>query len=255
MEKRVKINILGLKIVLKNPFAISNNQIFLTKNGKTKRLFFVKGLKLKYYGGNNRIEFIDKIPRMKNVKILCGENCKIQIGSSDYTIKNLEINARAENSVVEIGKNFSVESGCIDFHGEPNLRVKIGNDCQFGCDIRFDPADGHTMYNADNKEILNTPQNIEIGNHVWLCRNVSVLKGTCIPDNCVAGMGSIVTGRFQEQGRLIAGIPAKQIDSEKYKKINWTRMPNKSFLECNTIHIVLHSTFLFAPKTTINIAF
>ena len=253
MEKRIKINILGLKIVLKNPFAVSNNKIILTKNGKSKRLFFVKGLKVKYYGANNRIEFIDKVPKMKNVHISCGENCRIRIGASSYAVKNLDINARAENSEVNIGRDFSIESGCIDFHGEPNLQVNIGDDCQFGCDIRFDPADGHTIYNADGA--LNTPKSITIGNHVWLCRQVSVLKGAEIADNCVVGLGSIVTGVFKESGRLLAGIPAKQIESEQYKKINWTRLPNKSFVKCNTIHIELHWVPQYVAKSPVIIAF
>ena len=166
MEKRIRINFLGFKIVFKNPFAIQNNKIFLIKNGKAKRLFFVRGLKVNYYGANNRIEFYDKVPKMQNVRICFGENCRVKIRDSKYVIKNLDINARSENVSINIGKDFSIESGEFDFHGEPNLNINIGNDCQFGCNIRLDTADGHTIYNNVNKVILNRPKDINIGDHI-----------------------------------------------------------------------------------------
>ncbi len=237
MEKRIRINILGLRLVFKTPFAIKNNKILLIKNGKTKRLFFVRGLKVNYYGAGNRIEFYENVPKMQNVQICFGENCRVKICDSKYIIKNLDINARAENVSVNIGKDFSIESGCFDFHGEPNLNINIGNDCQFGCNIRLVPADGHTIYNNDNNMILNRPKDINIGDHVWLCRNVSVLKGVNIPDNCVAGLGSIITKAFDKTNSLIAGTPARIIESERYKNIDWTRCPNRMFSECNTIPI------------------
>ena len=85
--------------------------------------------------------------------------------------------------------------------------------------------------------ILNRPKDINIGDHVWLCRNVSVLKGVNIPDNCVAGLGSIITKAFDKTNSLIAGTPARIIESERYKNIDWTRCPNRMFSECNTIPI------------------
>ena len=179
----------------------------------------------------------ENIPKMQNVQICFGENCRVKICDSKYIIKNLDINARAENVSVNIGKDFSIESGCFDFHGEPNLNINIGNDCQFGCNIRLVPADGHTIYNNDNNMILNRPKDINIGDHVWLCRNVSVLKGVNIPDNCVAGLGSIITKAFDKTNSLIAGTPARIIESEQYKNIDWTRCPNRMFSECNTIPI------------------
>lgn len=240
MEKRIRISIFGLKFVFKNPFAINNNKIILIKNGKEKRLFYVRGLKVKYYGANNKIVFYDNVPKMQNIKICFGHNCKISIGASQFLIKNFDINARAENVEVKIGKDFSLESGAIDFHGEPNLAVNIGDDCQFGCDIRIDTADGHAIYNEENKQILNTPKDVNIGNHVWLCRSVSILKGASIPDNCVVGLGSVVTKSFSKTNSLLVGAPARTCESEQYKQINWTRLANRSFTKCTTICIVVH---------------
>lgn len=229
MQDRIKINILGIKFTIKNPFKVSNNKILLTKNGVSKQIYFVKGLKIKFYGSNNKIEFYDKIPKMKNVKIDCGTNSIINIKQTAYRLKNLYINTRAENVSVNIDENFSIESGKFDFHGEPNININIGKDCQFGSNIQLDPADGHTIYDEYSKNMLNTPKDINIKSHVWLCENVSVLKDTCIPDNCIVAKGSIVTRKFNDTNKVIAGIPAKIIETEKYNSINWSREANKNY--------------------------
>ena len=186
-------------------------------------------MNIKFYGSDSVIKFIGNIPKMKNVKINCGSNCKIVIGKSDYRIKNLFIDMKTDNSELIIGENFSIESGKFDFHGEPNLKIEIGNDCQFGCNVEIDTADGHTIYDMDTNAQLNLPQNVKIGNHVWLCKNVSVLKGAIIQDNTVAGKGSIISSKFNDSNIVIAGIPAKIIKSEKYQNINWSRKANRDF--------------------------
>lgn len=225
MDSRIKLNIFGIKLTLKNPFENRNNHILLNKNGKVRKLRFVKGLKVKFYGGNNKIEFYEKIPKMKNVRIECGDNTSVSIGKSKYRIKNLYINARAENVKVNIGEDFSIESGKFDFHGEPNTSINIGNDCQFGCNIALDTADGHTIFDKNTKQALNNPQSINISNHVWLCENVSVLKGANIPENCVVGKNSLVCKNHTDSNNILAGCPAKTVKTE----IDWTRKANKEY--------------------------
>lgn len=223
-DKRIKIVFCGIKFTFSNIFANDNNKIILVRNNKTKKLRNIRGLKVKFYGSGNTIKFIDKIPSFKNVKFDCGDNTNITIHSTEHKIKNLYINARSENTNISIGKNFSIESGIFDTHGEPSTNIIIGEDCQFGCNIELDTADGHTIYSA-NKEILNPPKDIIINNHVWLCKNVSVLKGTIIPKNSVVAKGSIVTKRLTDENAIYAGNPAKAVK----KDINWSRLSCKDF--------------------------
>jgi len=91
-ETRVKFKIFGLNLTIKNPFAIENNKVVLLKNGKEKKLIFVKGFRVKFYGSNNKIVFHEKIPRMKNVYVQCGENANINIGKTKHAIKNFKSN-------------------------------------------------------------------------------------------------------------------------------------------------------------------
>lgn len=221
--ERISINILGLKLSLRNPFQMLNNKVVLIKDGTEKNIYFPPA-EIKFYGANNRVEFYNKIPKLKNVKIHMGNNSIVTIHESQYRIKNLNIDARADNVAVNIGKDFSIESGTIDFHGEPNVKVSIGNDCQFGCNIELDTADGHTV-SDENGKIINNPEDIIIGNHVWLCKNVSVLKGVAIPDNCVVAKGSMLTKSYPNTNRIIAGVPAVQKD----KFISWYREAIKNY--------------------------
>ena len=58
-----------------------------------------------------------------------------------------------------------------------------------------------------------TAKPIHIGNHVWLCAEVHVMKGSHIADGSIVGYRSLVTSKFTEQNILIAGNPAQFVQS------------------------------------------
>lgn len=78
-------------------------------------------------------------------------------------------------------------------------------------------GDGHPIYDLTTEERINEDQDVIIGNHVWMGRNVSVHKGGVIPDGCVIGANSFVTKKFYESNCMIAGTPARIIK----KNIRW----------------------------------
>ncbi len=47
-----------------------------------------------------------------------------------------------------------------------------------------------------DNEIINPDQEILIGNHCWIGMNVSILKGSVIPDNCVIAACSTITRKL-----------------------------------------------------------
>lgn len=206
-----------------------NNKIILIKNGKEHRLFGVKGLKVRFHGSNNRVIFYDKVPYMKHVKFDMGDSSQIFVKQSKYRIKDLSINAGATNVTVNIGEDFSIESGKFDFHGEPDSVIDIGDDCQFASNISIDTADGHTIYDMDTKDVLNMPKDINISSHVWLCENVSVLKGAAIPENSVVGKNSMVLSKLTVPNSIYVGSPAIRLENSKYSNCNWSREGIKNF--------------------------
>lgn len=63
-----------------------------------------------------------------------------------------------------------------------------------------------------HKEFIPSHGKIKIGNNVWFGENVTVCKGVTIGDNCIIGIGSVVTKSIPSNS-VAAGIPCKVIGS------------------------------------------
>lgn len=119
----------------------------------------------------------------------------------------------------DIGKNANVFFGK-DSYINPftNLiimhKLKIGDNCAISWNCQFLDEDFHEIKYQGKKE---TPEEIIIGNKVWIGSNVCVYKGTFIPNGCVIASNSVVKGGFEEENVLIAGNPAKVIK----RNISW----------------------------------
>ena len=90
--------------------------------------------------------------------------------------------------------------------------IEIGRGCSISDNVCIADSDSHHI--DGNKE--NTIAPIIIGDHVWICKNVTILKGVHIGDGAVIGAGSVVTDDVPDH-TVVAGNPARPI-----KKItNW----------------------------------
>ena len=162
-----------------------------------------------------------------NLVILLGNtkfiDCRIEmlsnntviIGYSKNIIRNLKISFLKENSGVYIDRDFSSSDVKMTLKGK---NVYIGKDCMFSNGINILTSDMHTVTDLNGKTI-NYPENVYIGNHVWIGQNVELLKGVWIPDNCIVGAGSVVTSKFIKGNCVIAGNPARI----KKENISWNR--------------------------------
>lgn len=200
-----------------------NNKIYiLDKNGNKKRVFFVKGLKIRFRGKDSTVIIGSPVAKFKHSKIQCGNNCTVIIGTSSHQINRLKINALGDNSNVVIGKDFSLTMNCgMMLFPEKNLSINIGDDCMFGSNVMLWATDGHTIVDLSGEKILNYGRNINIGNHVWLADRVTLLKGVNLEDGAVVGLGSVVPAGTYAGNSVLAGNLAKIVKSE----INWKREP------------------------------
>ncbi|MBR3888998.1 acyltransferase, partial [bacterium] len=110
-----------------------------------------------------------------------------------------------------IGNNF-YQTGFlkIDFANNSNLNFEIGDNCMFGQNINFMLGDFHKIIDLKTSEQTNKSKSgIKIGNHVWIARDVKVLKDISIPNNTIIATQSLVTKSFTEENTLIGGVPAK----------------------------------------------
>lgn len=94
-------------------------------------------------------------------------------------------------------------------------------------------------------------KNVEIGNDVWIGRNVLIIGGVTIGDGAIVATGSVVT-KDVEPYSIVGGVPAKEIrkrfdteECEKLLKIKWwnwsdKEIQNKSPLFSNTKTFLEH---------------
>lgn len=106
------------------------------------------------------------------------------------------------------GKNFSANK---NFFVSCNKEIVFGDDCMLGWNVLLFDATGHVIYKDEVQKDSFKP--IYIGNHVWLCAEVHVMKGSSVADGSVVGYRSLVTSKFSEQNILIAGNPAKFVQN------------------------------------------
>ena len=135
-------------------------------------------------------------------------------------ISNTSFCCEDDDSVIVIGEDFTMEGG--EIAAIEGCRVDVGNDCMFSAGIDIRNGDSHVMQNADTGMRLNDSRDIHVGNHVWLTRRVSVLKGARIADGCIIGHSSVVTGNCSKPQSVYAGIPARFIKNG----ICWSRFRN-----------------------------
>jgi acetyltransferase-like isoleucine patch superfamily enzyme len=69
------------------------------------------------------------------------------------------------------------------------------------------------------KDFVSATAKVKIGSNVYFGRNCTVLKGVSIGDNCIIGLGSLITKDIPPNS-VVAGVPAKVISTldDYYKK-------------------------------------
>lgn len=132
---------------------------------------------------------------------------------------------------MQIGENCGIFSDHLETV-EPYL-VRIGNHVTIAPNVWFTTHDASANIFFD--DVSDFYGRITIGNDVFVGMSVTFLPGTAIADRCIVGAGSVITKKFTEPGKVIAGNPAKVIgDIDEYcKKHSHQKLMawNKSFEE------------------------
>lgn len=204
----------------------NGNRIIVHKqNGKISECIYYFGLTVRFKGKNSVVEIYE--PILFKRKLLANRS-KIKIGgdsnnicfnSTNMFIHNLQIGGLGSNNRILFGNNYYQSGLCsIDFCGLDNMEMRIGDNCMFGQDIKFMLGDHHSVIDINTNKCVNAPRKgINIGNHVWIARNVRLMKNVTISDNTIVGADSVVTKEFKEQNCIIAGVPAKVVKNN----VNW----------------------------------
>lgn len=196
------------------------------KNIRSSNVFFVKKnnfvqlpkhchIKFNVHGKNNKVIIKDNVVVKKGIINIFGNDNSLFIGDNNL-FNDVDLWIEDNNSNIEIGNN-NVFSGSIQIACLEGKRVKVGDECLFSSNIMIANGDSHSILNS-NGERINPSNDLIIGSHVWVGKNVSILKSGSIGNGVVVGSDSVVTKDFSLlNNAIIAGNPAKIIK----QNINW----------------------------------
>lgn len=164
----------------------------------------------------------------KNAKVTIGANVRaqalyleVQDGSSVYIdedsyLGDLRLYILAPRSAFSVGKRCNFTSLVKVLVHEVSF-VTIGDDCLFASDVSLSVSDMHSIFDRSSGERINKAGPISIGDRVWLCENVKIMKNVNIGHDSVVAACSIVTKSIPEH-TISAGSPAKVVK----KNVVWS---------------------------------
>lgn len=203
--------------IFRTSFDKKNTIVLIKKNGKKVFNPRIKNLAIKIDGTNNYIEIHEPFYVKEKGYIYCDSNSRLIIESNNNWRKaNLLL---GNNNNILMGENTTIERAECVLIGSKGTKLNIGKNCMISYNVMIRTEDAHTIYDNNTREVLNIPQDVNIGNHVWIVANSIILKGSNIPDDCIVGNYSLVNKKFEEPNCLIAGIPARIIKTD----VNWDR--------------------------------
>lgn len=183
-------------------------------------------VKLNIVGKGNRVKIGELRSGSGLISIsIYGDNCRLEIEEGCAVNQRLSILmgqchpnfGKVRNCAIHIGKGTSIESASVILFSS-HTAVSVGANCMLSFDITLYQTDAHPIYEFGTDKIVNIPRTMTIGDHVWIGKGVSIMKNSIIPDGCIVGWGSVVTGRFTEPNSILCGNPARQI---KGRKVDW----------------------------------
>lgn len=188
----------------------NENSLDLKENCKLTigfKIIFVKDGNYLYAGPNSRFNSTSlKFNTTNGLIFLCGNQV---INHIDAIVSNGNILFIGEKMSNGLDVNFLVG-------GAKN--ILIGADVMMSRYLDLKTNDGHLIYDKNSKKRINQSKSIIIGDHVWIGKSCTILKGANIKDGSIIGAKSIVTKTIPENC-IAAGSPAKPVKHE----IIWDR--------------------------------
>ncbi len=165
-------------------------------------------------GRDNEVSIGDGC-RLHDLKILvAGDSLRVEI--ADNCRLRGKIKAEDVGSRIEVGAGTTMENAYLGAYEGTSIR--IGENCMFSDQVGLRTGDMHSIVEKATGARLNPSRSIAIEPGVWLCREVTVLKGCTIGSGTVVGGYSVVTDSLPA-GVLAVGSPAGIVR----KGVSWQR--------------------------------
>lgn len=159
-----------------------------------------------------------------------GMNCRVDLPTHAAT-GNLDINIYHQDAEIDlsglrrfgkvrvisknggnlrIGENSTIEECYFLADGK---KITLGRDCMISFGISFRTTDAHGIFDIATGDRLNFPNDIEVGDHVWISQGCIIAKGSSIGTGTIIGASSYVSNKTLERNSIYAGTPVRKIRS------------------------------------------
>ena len=163
-------------------------------------------------GSGTRFDGSIEILGTKNTVVI-GDNCHFK---GDIVVKD-------HGQTVTFGDHSTCKS--VYILCQEGCNVRIGRWCMLSRDIEIRTTDAHSLIDRQTGKRLNMPASIAIGDHVWVGVGAIINKGSRIASDSVVGAMAFVNSAFDEEGVVIAGVPAKVVR----RGVTWNRGRKKAY--------------------------
>lgn len=174
-----------------------------------------KNIILDIQGKDHKIVLNDFIGEGKLFIKLRGTGCFVSFGKGNIIEKgtltiagNNYPNKICEGSCIIKDNNKFRGNLAIYLPLNKDKTVSIGCNNLFAANTEIIGCTEHEVLDLNTKEVLNTEQNVIIGDHNWIGRDVLFMCKAGIQNNSVVGIRSLITKSFNESNILLAGVPA-----------------------------------------------
>jgi len=136
------------------------------------------------------------------VRFLLGPGARVRVGRGSWLRAELGpvVIAAFAGAEIEIGEG-TLLNAC---HLSAKKRLRVGAGSMVGPGSRVFDSDQHD-FDAEHPE---RTEPVEIGEHVWIASDVTVLRGVRVGDHAVVGAKSLVTSEVAPHS-LVYGQPAR----------------------------------------------
>jgi len=176
---------------------------------------FIDDAQVTIEGNDNIIEIGERARLTKNSFIrITGSSNRVSFGARCSA--KIRLRVPSSGCTFEMGEDSTVAGMRCVMH--ETARMIIGRDCMFAAEISMSVSDMHSLIDLESGRRINPAADVVIGDHVWLCIRVRILKGATVGSGSTIAAGAIVTGAIPENC-VAAGIPARVVR----RGVTWTR--------------------------------
>jgi len=169
-------------------------------------------LNIHFRGSRNYVRIGDN-PQSQGALISLGDDCRVEIanqctfGASQFHL--------FEKGTLRVGFNVRFAWDCqINMHEES--LIDIGAESLIAGGTWLTTSDMHSVIDQETGKRINPPEDIIVGEHVWIAARASILKGATIGRDSIVAAFAVVTEGCPA-GCILGGSPARIIK----RGVNW----------------------------------